>query len=144
MIPQDANLLSEFQTSFTVSASKPELKKKRRAPLSVRLSDEQWKQLRQDALGMSLNAYALSRLFGEEKPKRKHRKPTKRDKAIAKALRRLGGCGINAFLLSQILAVEEGRLLLSKEEERELRKAYAEFDAVRRDLVAAVGLGAET
>jgi len=119
-------------------------KKKRMSPLSVRLSTEQRERLERDAVGMSLNAYVLSKLFDDQpKPKRKHRKPTKRDKAIASALRRLAHSGMAAFLASQIVAQEEGRLGLSSDEEAELREAYTECYRIRCDLIEALGLQAE-
>lgn len=122
-------------------------RKKRLSPLSVRLSAEQRAQLERDAVGMSLNAYVLSKLFddpnAEKKRKRRRKPPTKRDKAIASALRRLAHSGIAAYLASQIVAQEEGRLGLSKDEEAELREAYTECYRIRRDLVEALGLHAE-
>lgn len=115
-------------------------KKKRLSPLSVRLSSEQRAQLEKDAVGMSLNAYVLSKLF--DAPKRK-RQPTKRDKAIASALRRMAHSGIAAYLASQIVAQDEGRLGLSSNEAAELREAYEECYLIRCDLIEALGLQAE-
>lgn len=137
------NLCAEFSCS---AQPKPK-PKKRLAPLSVRLSAEQRTELERAAVGMSLNAYVLSKLFDDPKaPKKKRRKrraPSKRDKALASALRRLSYAGIASYLLSQIVAQEEGRLMLSANEEKQLREAYAECDSIRRDLVTALGLSAE-
>jgi len=128
-----------LETDFVIAVNqKP--KKKRLSPLSVRLSAEQRAQLENDAVGMSLNAYVLSKLF--DAPKRK-KQPTKRDKAIASALRRMSHAGIATFLASLIVAQEEQRLGLSPDEEAELREAYAECFRIRRDLIEALGLQAE-
>lgn len=129
------NIQTDFKKSIT---SKPKLKK-RLAPLSVRLSKEQRTQLERDAIGMSLNAYVLSRLFDDAKPAKRKRPLTKRDKAIAKALRRLAHSGIATYLASQIVAQEEGRLGLCKDEEETLREAYAECYR-RCDLMEALGV----
>ena len=120
-------------------------KPKRMAPLSVRLSKEQRAQLERDAVGMSLNAYVLSKLFDDpEKPKHRRKKePTKKDKALAQALRRMAHSGIATYLLSQVIAQEEGRLKLSLDEETQLRKAYAACYRIRCDLIEAMGLEAE-
>lgn len=146
MSPQSSSI-PNFRTDFRTSVCVKPKPAKRLAPLSVRLSAEQRRQLEQDAVGMSLNAYVLSRLFDDpdskKKSKRKTRVPTKRDKAIAQVLRRMGHAGIATFLVSQIVAQEEGRLILSDKEETELRGAYAEWNLIRRDLVEALGLIAE-
>ncbi len=122
---------------FDRACSAKPARKKRPSPLSVRLSVEQLAQLERDAMGMALNAYVLSKLF---EPKKKRRLPTVQEQAIARALRRLGHSGIAVYLASQVVAQEEGRLMLSAEDERQLRHAYAECDSVRRDLVQAIGL----
>lgn len=144
MTYQQQNSAPNLKPDFICAANHKPAKPKRMAPLSVRLSKEQRERLERDAMGMALNAYVLSKLFEDEgKPNRRRKKPTKRDKAIARALRRLGGCGIVTYLVSQILAVEEGRLILSDDEEKDLREAHAEFYALRRDLVEAMGLEIE-
>ena len=134
---------SFHSASAGIKPSKP--KKKRRSPLSVRLSPEQRKQLERDAVGMSLNAYVLSRLFddGGGMASKRRREPSNRDKAIARALRRLSHAGLAAYLASQIVAKDEGRIRLSKQEEDDLRHAYREIHAIRRDLMTGLGLLAD-
>ena len=95
-------------------------------------------------MGMALNAYVLAKLFDEPKAKKRtKRRPTKRDKAVASALRRMGALGLGTFITCQITALDEGRLLLSKHDEAELRKADIEFHRLRCDLMQALGLEAE-
>lgn len=119
-------------------------KPKRMAPLSVRLSKDQREQLKRDAVGMSLNAYVLSKLFDDPvKPKRRRKEPTQKDKAIARALRQLSQVGLVGYLLSQIEAIEELRLQLPEDEETQLRQAYADCCNLRRDLIEAMGLEAK-
>ena len=131
------HIQSDFKSAHTP-------KPKRMAPLSVRLSKEQREQLERDAVGMSLNAYVLSKLFDDSiKPKRKRKEPTKKDKAIARALRHLSQAGLVTYLLNQIAAIEEHRLQLPKYEEEQLRQAYADCCNLRRDLIEAMGLEAE-
>jgi len=50
--------------------------KKRPAPLSVRLSEEQRTQLKQMAGNMTVNAYIIMRLFGEDATKKRARRIT--------------------------------------------------------------------
>lgn len=128
----------DFETARSQNSHK---RKKRLAPLSVRMSKEQREQFERDAIGMSLNAYALSCFF--DKGSKSKGKQTKRDKAVASALQRLGSLGIGTFITCQILAYEEGRLHLSKVEIDDLRKADVELHRLRCDLVRALGLESE-
>ncbi len=145
MTSQTAISIPELETDFNSVTRIKQPRKKRMAPLSVRLSKDQREQLERDAARMSLNAYVLGKLFDGSKSKRKRhsRQPTKRDKAIASALRRLAHSGIATYLMSQIVAREEGRLMLCPDEEMQLREAYAECFRIRRDLVEALGLETE-
>lgn len=143
MTLQEFIIVPNLETDFETVAKPQAVKKKRLAPLSVRLSAEQRKQLERDAVDMSLNAYVLSKLFDSKNTKRKSRMPTKRDKAIASALRRLAHSGMASFLTSQIVAQEEGRLMLCKTEEAQLREAHAECFRIRQDLIEAMGLEAD-
>lgn len=130
-----------LQSDFK-SAHSP--KPKRMAPLSVRLSKEQRTQLERDAVGMSLNAYVISKLFDDPvKPKRRRKEPTQKDKAIARTLRQLSQAGLVGYLLSQIEAIEERRLQLPENTEQQLRQAYTDCCSLRRDLIEALGLEAE-
>ncbi len=132
---------SQLQSDFkSANTSKP----KRMAPLSVRLSKEQRTQLEHDAVSMSLNAYVISKLFDDPvKPKRRRKEPTQKDKAIARALRQLSQAGLIGYLLSQIEAIEEHRLQIPEDEEKQLRQTYADCCNLRRDLIEAMGLEAE-
>ncbi|MBO6549307.1 MAG: hypothetical protein JJ964_06765 [Rhizobiales bacterium] len=132
---------SQIQSDFKAAhAPKP----KRMAPLSVRLSKEQRVQLERDAVGMSLNAYVISKLFDNPtKPKRRCKEPTQKDKAIARALRQLSQAGLVGYLLSQIEAIEENHLSLPEDEEEQLRQAYTDCCSLRRDLIEALGLEAK-
>ncbi len=131
------HIQSDFKSAHTP-------KSKRMAPLSVRLSKEQRAQLERDAVGMSLNAYVLSKLFDDPvEPKHRRKEPTQKDKAIARALRQLSQTGLVAYLLSQITDIEENRLQLSEDEEKQLRQSYTDCCNLRRDLIEAMGLEVE-
>lgn len=128
--------------SAFVPSAKP--KPKRRPPVSIRVSDEELEQLRKWADGRPLGAVVRERLFGANAKKgRKVTPPPRQQKAMAAALRGLGHSGIAAYLTAQITALEEGRLMLSREEERQLRDADRECYLIRRDLVVALGIDAD-
>lgn len=144
MSPLENTNIHKVSENFDSARFGKKPKKKRMAPLSVRLSKEQREPLEQDAMGMALNAYVLAKLFDEPNVrKRTKKRPTKRDKAVASALRRLGGLGLGTFITCQITALNEGRLILSDHEAAELRKADIELHRLRCDLMQAVGLDAE-
>ena len=115
--------------------------KKRTPPVSIRFSADEraalLKHTNGEALGPYIKRFVLSR-HSAKRPRRKT--PTKQHQAIARTLRGLGGSGVSGVLGSFILAFEEGRLMLNRDEERELRRAMADVTAMRSDLIAALGL----
>lgn len=139
------SVFQSVRAAFAAS-TKPQVNKKpkRRPPVSIRLSDEELEQLRKWADGRPLGAVVREHLFGANaKKNRKVAPPPRQQKAMAGALRRLGHSGIAAYLTAQITALEEGRLMLSREEEKQLRDADRECYLIRRDLVVALGIDAD-
>ena len=135
---------SDVQSVRSVFAASAKPKPKRRPPVSIRFSDEELAKLHAWADGRPLGAIVRERLFGANAKKgRKVAPPPRQQKAMAGALRRLGHSGIAAYLTSQITALEEGRLMLSREEERQLREADRECYLIRHDLVVALGIDAD-
>ena len=135
---------SEIPSARSSFAASARPKPKRKPPVSIRFSDEELSQLHTWADGRPVGAVVRERLFGANaKEGRKVTPPPRQQKAMAGALRRLGHSGIAAFLTAQITALEEGRLMLSREEERQLREADRECYLIRRDLVVALGIDAD-
>jgi len=135
---------SEIQSVRSAFAANTKPKPKRKPPISIRVSDEELEQLQAWADGRPLGAVVRERLFGANAKKgRKVAPPPRQQKAMAGALRRLGASQIAAYLTGQITALEEGRLMLSREEERQLREADRECYLIRRDLVVALGIDAD-
>jgi hypothetical protein len=133
--------LSKQQQHFSDAVT---LKPKRKPPVSIRFSDEEIDQLKEWADGRPIGSVIRERLFGKSaKNGRKTQPPPRQQKAMANALRRLGHSGVASFLMNQIVATEEGRLLLTKAEQDELREAYAECYSIRRDLIVALGIDAD-
>ena len=135
---------SEIQSVRSTFATSAKQQTKRKSPVSIRFSDEELEQLHAWADGRPLGAVVRESLFGANAKKgRKVAPPPRQQKAMAGALRRLGHSGIAAYLTTQITALEEGRLMLSYEEERQLRDADRECYLIRRDLVIALGIDAD-
>ena len=135
--------VSSLVSDFEQKARQP---KKRLPPVSIRFTAAERKELERRAGDQALSTYIRDHLFNEvSTPKRRRIRggPSKHDQAIARALRRLGHCGLAAYLAGQIAAQEEGRLGLCASDEKELRAAYQELYAIRSDLTVALGLQAE-
>lgn len=128
--------------AFSGSAARPS--KKARPPiLSLRLTSEERARLEREAAGMSLSAYARRRLFGSASGKSRKREPVKDHQALAKVLAALGRSSEVAALKSLLRACDDGGVVLSIETEATLRAACARIDAMRADLISALGLKPE-
>lgn len=114
------------------------VKRKRPAPLSLRLNDRELRALRQAAAGRSMNGYIRERLFGELSPSAM----AVRDDhaALARVLGQLGRSDLFTSLAAIALAAERGRLSMDAETLSTLHDACDAITAMRGDLVIALGL----
>ncbi|MEM9750955.1 MAG: hypothetical protein AAF869_08405 [Pseudomonadota bacterium] len=117
-------------------------KPKRPAPLSIRLSEAQKAQLREEAGRGSVNAYVIKKLFGESaaQSRRAGRTPSADHQALARALGALGQSRLSQNMNQIAKAANMGVLPVSAELERELSEACTAIKAMRSDLLAALGL----
>ena len=126
-----------------VAPAKP-AKPKRASPISLRLNEEERALLERDAAGMSVSAYIRERLFGDAASPRKTRGkfPVKDQKALAQVLSALGRSGIARDL--EALRANSAAGGLDAAQARALERACDDVAAMRRDLVAALGLKPES
>ena len=119
-------------SAFDTSAKNCKPKRKRPAPVSVRFDAEERARLERDAVGMSLGGYIKSRVFADDVPKRKTRgkAPVKDWEALGRVLGALGRSGIPDAL----------ERLAKGQDDSALTQACVDIAAMRRDLVAALGL----
>ncbi|MEM0987358.1 MAG: hypothetical protein AAGK00_00655 [Pseudomonadota bacterium] len=112
------------------------------AYVSVRVTPEEKARLKQDAAGMPLSAYVRERLLGDAaKPRRGRGKfPVEDHEALARALSRLGRSELAMAIGALLLACEEQRLYLDKEQEAQLRSINADITFMRVQLIKALGL----
>lgn len=115
---------------------------KKPTPFSLRLSFEERARLEQDASGMALGAYIRDRLFGEDAAPRQTRGhfPVKDYAALGRVLAALGQSRLSSNLNQLAKAVNTGSLPVTPETEKELRQACKDVQAMRRDLLIALGL----
>ena len=134
--PSDSGELKEQFEAANGSAKRLK-RRKRPPPLSIRISDEERAQLKKDAKGGSLNAYVRERLF---KSRAKPKLPVKQQQALVRALSRLGKSGITRFLENLKRAHEDGRITLSDFGLGQLESILTDCEAVRHDLIVALGV----
>ena len=138
-----------FRRASTGTA-RPSARRKRAAPFSLRLSAEERAKLEQAAGETPLAAYIKFRLFNNlpdlasYRPRRPGGRPATDTKLIAKLLAALGDARLASNLNQLAKHANMGTLEVSPDTERELLAACAEVHAMRRDLVAALGLKADS
>jgi len=127
-----AHSRAPLSAAFAAPANAAKPKAKRPAPVSVRFDAEERTRLERDAAGMSLGGYIKSRVFDGDAPKRKTRgkAPLKDWEALGRVLGALGRSGIPDAL----------ERLAKGQDDSALTQACADIAAMRRDLVAALGL----
>ncbi|MCE8536850.1 hypothetical protein KBY27_05235 [Ruegeria pomeroyi] len=123
-----------------VAAANPQ-KKPREAPFSLRLSFEEKALLRAVANGVPLGAYIKAKLFDEplEKVRRRNTNPVRDHEALGRVLGALGKSRLSQNLNQIARAANMGALPVSPELEDELRQACADVEALRRELLRALG-----
>jgi len=137
---------SWLSRTFATSSSGKKLAKYP-PPFSLRLTFEQRTRLEQEAGTMGLGAYIRSQLFGADEGagrRTRTRYPVKDEQALARVLGELGQSRIANNLNQLAKAANIGSLEVTLETETELQEACAAIQAIRRDLIAALGLGGGT
>lgn len=136
------NLLSATADAFAkASDASQKPRRKRPAPLSIRITDEEREQLKRAAGGQPLNGYVRDQLFGASgKPARsRRRQPIKDHAALGQALALLGTMDVAPSLRTLATAAETGSLDITPECAEELRNACAAVIAIRTEILRALG-----
>lgn len=133
--------MSISERDFNAVAAANPKKKPREAPFSLRLSFEEKALLRAAANGVPLGAYIKAKLFDEplEKVRRRNTNPVKDHEALGRVLGALGKSRLSQNLNQIARAANMGALPVSPELEDELRQACADVEALRKELLRALG-----
>ncbi|NHK27927.1 hypothetical protein FF098_008435 [Parvularcula flava] len=124
-------------------AAKP--KKKRPAPISLRVSENERALLKELAGQRSVNAYVREKVFGDqETPRRSYRKPRSDEAAIGKALALLGQSRLSSNLNQIAKAANLGTLPVTPDLTDELASACADIRRMREELIAALGIKSQS
>ena len=120
--------------------AKPAPKKKRPAPISLRLSNSELVALRKAASGRSINGYVRERLFGDGETIALSKPVSKDHEALARVLGALGRTDVFSNLAAISLALEQHQMLASQETEANVQEACKLIAEMRSDLLLALGL----
>ena len=133
---------SSLNTAFGEASGHSHPKRKRTSPLSIRLSDEEKAQLQREAGGGSVHALAKARVLNSNgKAVAPTRSGVKVDHAaLAQVLAKLGQSRLSSNMNQIARAANAGALPVSEELCRELRQACSDIAAMRKGLIAALGL----
>ncbi|WP_223479031.1 hypothetical protein [Oricola indica] len=118
--------------------------KKRPAPFSIRLSDEERARLAVEAAGAPLGAYIKAKALGSAPLRMRRSGLSVQDrKALAQALALLGRSRLSNNLNQLAYLGNIGSLPMTPETEAELQTALHDVRDIRRLLIRALGLKAE-
>ncbi len=119
-------------------------KKKQLSPISLRLTEDERRRVKQQAAGLTVSAYIRACLFdGDGKVSKRRsstRKPVKDEKAIAQLLGILGQSRMANNLNQLAKAVNTGSLPLTPDVEQDIKKACSNISEMRVMLIKALGL----
>ncbi len=143
-IQSDISLKSKFAASSCIP-EKQKSNKKRPAPLSIRLTDDERERLEEMAAGQALSSYIKTVLFnGETVQRGKRGAQTIKDyQKLAFALGLLGKLGTFATLNNLLDASQEQRVDMDSEMRDEVLKACQNIRVIRCNLIAALGVKVE-
>jgi hypothetical protein len=121
-------------------------KAKRPAPFSLRLSAEERARLIEEAKGTPLGAYIRAKVLGTAPPVRMRRTglAVKDRQALAQVLALLGQSRLSSNMNQLAHAANIGALPLTPETEADLCESLRDVRAMRRLLLVALGLNAES
>lgn len=140
---EGADSLSAAFQGVSAPAGQSRRRKATPLPFSLRLTAEERARLDAEAGSKPLGAYIRSRLFdGTEATRKRVRRPAGDDQALAQVLGALGQSRIANNLNQLAKAANSGSFLLTAEGEASLRDACDAVRAMRRALMAALGLDA--
>ena len=122
----------------------PQSPKKAYSPLSIRLSPQEWKIVREGSarLGLSLSGYARRQILAEDVTPRRTRgkAPVKDHKALGQILSYIGQLRWASNLNQLAKAANQGLLILTPEVETAILEACADIRMIKNMLMRALGL----
>lgn len=133
-------MTSSVKQAFADSAAAP--KRKRPAPFSIRLSEDERAYLERKAGNKPLGTYARDKLLGDAQTARKPalRKQRMDYEVLGRVLAMLGDSELATSLCMLALAAESGSLPVTKDVEGKIHSACDDVQEIRLILIRALGL----
>ncbi len=135
---------SQFQLSgvFDARATGADTSPSKSFRLSIRFTAEEHIRLERDAADMPLSAYVRSRLFDADQiaPRRRLQRPVKDRESLARVLAGLGQSHMANNLNKLAKMANSGSLPVCPETTHAIHEAYSAIQAMRQDLLHALGL----
>lgn len=146
VIKTDAGLRQEFTSSAHTPVPNGKKRKKRMAPLSIRLSPDERARLEVLAGKQPIGAFVKSRLFAanDNIPPQPNSRPIINERVgFAKILGMLARMDVFLTLKALLKAVGNGHIQLKPETESALNTAFLDLGEIRRLLIEAQKVKAE-
>jgi Mobilization protein NikA len=138
----DFSTCNEFRQAVQTPGQSKPARKKRPAPLSIRVSDEEREKLKVDAAGGSIHGYVRNRLFGADASSsiRVRRGKTIDHEILGRVLGALGQSRLSSNINQIAKAANIGALPVTPELTATLHEVCTDIRAMRRDLIMALGI----
>lgn len=132
----------EFHKSATHESAEQKRGRQKTPRITLRLSDEEDKRLRERAGDLSVSAYVRDCLFDEDTTRRKRRsyRPVADQQALAQALSLLGQSRMAGNLNQIAYHANCGSLDIDEATQSEIKEAAATIAWIRVTLIEALGL----
>ena len=121
-----------------------ETKKKSAAPFSLRLTQDERRQLERQAAGLPIGTYVRARLLGdnggEERRRTRGKFPVRDHEALARVLAWLGQSRLSSNINQLARAANSGSLPVDAETRQALNDACQAIGAMKRMLMTALGI----
>lgn len=129
--------------TFAKQAKPVQQPRRKTAPITLRLTEDERARLEEMADGMTLSAYIRGCLFAQEERRRKRRPQSivADKKAAAEALALLGQSRIASNLNQLAYHANVGALMIEERERVQIEEAYACVLSIRTLLMKALGHG---
>jgi hypothetical protein len=133
-------MTSSAKQAFADSAAAP--RRKRPAPFSIRLSEDERAYLERKAGNKPLGTYARDKLLGDTQTSRKTppRKQSMDYEMLGRVLAMLGDSELATSLCMLALAAENGSLNVTDEMAETINDAHEDIQEIRLILIRALGL----
>ncbi len=128
------------------SDGKDKKKQKRSVPLTIRVSEEEKEQLKEDAGVLAVSAYVRQKLFGDmealrpQRYRKKQKEPAVDTVELARLLGMFGQSELATSMLALSLAATQGHMDVTSEIEDKIESACEDIETIKMALILALNV----